>query len=147
MVDARGGLMNKISPEVIGPCIRGTRYLARKKWIEKYGLLPYGLCLLHACDNHLCVNIDHLFLGTQSVNMKDCVQKGRAVSNWPDRTGQLCSEKHKAMISQTLTGRSLSDEHKVALKAAFKESLSKPRITYFNGKPFHYINGKLVPID
>lgn len=39
--------------------------------------LGSALKVLHRCDNPRCINPDHLFLGTQSDNLNDCVRKGR----------------------------------------------------------------------
>jgi len=41
------------------------------------GPIPDGKVLCHKCDTKLCVNPDHMFIGTQSDNIRDCFSKGR----------------------------------------------------------------------
>jgi hypothetical protein len=42
------------------------------------GSIARGLCVLHECDEKLCVNPDHLRLGTHADNVTDKIKKGRA---------------------------------------------------------------------
>lgn len=48
----------------------------RVAWLLTHGFLPEGQSVLHHCDVPRCVNPSHLFLGTQSHNMRDASAKG-----------------------------------------------------------------------
>ena len=43
-------------------------------------LIKEGMCILHSCDNPLCVNPFHLSEGTQQENITDMCNKGRYYS-------------------------------------------------------------------
>lgn len=42
-----------------------------------YGEVPVGAMVLHRCDNSLCCNPSHLYLGDHAKNMADMVARGR----------------------------------------------------------------------
>jgi hypothetical protein len=51
---------------------------SRTSWLLYRGEIPGGQFVLHDCDNSLCVNPDHLYLGTQAQNMDDMAKRRRS---------------------------------------------------------------------
>lgn len=51
------------------------------------GDIPEGMCVLHKCDNPICVNPDHLWIGTRDENNKDRKKKQRGARNNGETNG------------------------------------------------------------
>lgn len=59
--------------------VAGKTYQAhRVAWQMEHGPIPSGAYVCHRCDTPACVNVAHLFLGTQRDNVRDAWRKGRA---------------------------------------------------------------------
>jgi hypothetical protein len=58
---------------------KGTNWILahREAFKQRYGEIPKGLYACHKCDNRLCVNPDHLFLGSAKDNAIDRDKKNR----------------------------------------------------------------------
>lgn len=55
----------------------------RLSWMYFIGPIPAGLSVLHRCNNRICVNPEHLYLGTHIDNMKD--RKAAGMYNIPHK--------------------------------------------------------------
>lgn len=73
----------------------------RASWEFYRGPIPEGMHVLHKCDVPLCVNPDHLFLGTQADNMRDKSLKGR----------QLYGENHPHYVHGRYVGDKQNPEY------------------------------------
>lgn len=49
----------------------------RFSWTIHNSPIPKGQSVLHKCDNPICVNPNHLFLGSQADNVADMMSKNR----------------------------------------------------------------------
>lgn len=78
----------------------GAVLLGRQKWsLHRLmytiynGSIPDGLCVCHSCDNRLCCNPAHLWLGTKGDNTRDAEAKGRLYN--PHKGKTHCKNGHE----------------------------------------------------
>lgn len=57
----------------------GAHVTAYRVFIGKF---ERGLVVCHRCDQPACINPEHLFVGTQSDNLQDAMNKGRRDFSW-----------------------------------------------------------------
>ncbi len=97
----------------------------RMAYIFKYGQIPDGKLVCHTCDNPLCINPDHLFLGTSLDNTHDMIKKGRAIyfkgeQVWKHKLKeQQVIDIRSKYASKRYTQQQLADEYKVSRHTIF----------------------------
>jgi len=88
----------------------------RASFLIYKGDIPRKFLVCHHCDNPSCVNPEHLFLGTNSDNMQDMLNKGRGNYAKGSTIGvSKLTEKGVIFIrASTLSSRELSQKFKVS---------------------------------
>lgn len=69
-------------------------------WLAHGSLPPAGKCVCHRCDNPICVNQAHFFVGTVAENNADMARKGRAARGSKHHWSKL-NEKQVAEIRRS----------------------------------------------
>lgn len=65
--------------------------------------IPLGMAVMHSCDNPPCCNPEHLSIGSQKDNMRDCSAKGRVKGTFTsDRSSGEQNSKAKLTATQVL---------------------------------------------
>ena len=72
-------------------------------------LILNNMEICHKCDNRLCINPEHLFMGTHRDNMKDCSKK-RRVHGILDEFGKSIDNGYRFKIGNIPIGRKLAKE-------------------------------------
>lgn len=124
-----------------------NHYAHRVSYFLAYGPFRRDAVICHKCDNPACINPDHLFLGTQKDNMRDCSGKGRTHNgpkpigdrHWTRKDPQkrikiLCGQNHprSKLTNKQVAEIRASKETGVAL--AGKYGVSPAVISYAKNK-------------
>ena len=92
----------------------------RYAYMSARGPIPDGMLVCHRCDNRLCQNPSHLFVGTYTDNNRDMFSKGRG--SQPPHSPRFTAE-------QVLRIRSKWIPHKVTMSMiALEEGVSRKAI-------------------
>lgn len=81
----------------LGTKEQGKGFVHRVSYEIHHGPIPAGMVVCHKCDVKLCVNPDHLFVGTHNDNSQDAKSKGRIASGerWAAANRDICKgERH-----------------------------------------------------
>jgi hypothetical protein len=99
----------------------------RYAWFRVFGKVP-TLCILHKCDNRICVRPEHLFEGTRSENTADMVAKGRAATGTRNGSARLTEAEIpeiRGALASGATLQSLADEYGVCIDTISKIKLGR----------------------
>lgn len=83
----------------------------RIAWELAKGPIQAGFQLNHECDNGLCIDVAHMYLGTQAQNMQDASERGRF--NVGHRTRKFTPDQ-RVELHERLRGSTWSDVKSVA---------------------------------
>ena len=113
-----------------------TVYAHRFAWTITFGPIPDNQCVCHRCDIPLCVNPNHLFLGTQAVNLEDARRKGRLVDGQHlIKVSDGAMQDIRRRYQPRVNGRRLAEEHGVSLSTILRIAAGTQRVVHTVSQP------------
>lgn len=94
----------------------------RFAWEITNGPIPNGLFVCHHCDNRLCVNPSHLFLGSAADNSGDMVAKNRVRHGAAHRNTKLTDKDvHEIRsLKGSMTYKALAQQYGISTTTAWR---------------------------
>ncbi len=96
----------------------------RASWVIHKGPIPDGKFVCHHCDNPICTNPDHLWIGTQKENNDDKIRKCRqantkpphkvGIENGASKLSEVQVKEIKILLEKGLTSREIGRQYDVS---------------------------------
>ena len=101
------------------------QYAHRVAWQLKHGPIPDGLLVLHVCDMPACINVNHLFLGTDADNMADKMAKGRWKGGAPKGDRNPMYGRRGVNTGERSTNHKLTQKQVDEIRSTYKRGVTR----------------------
>lgn len=81
----------------------------RVSYMIHVGPIPTGMFVCHTCDTKLCINPNHLFIGSHQDNMDDMNRKGRGLKGEQASNAKLTEAQVREAHKRRSTGEKVRD--------------------------------------
>lgn len=105
-------------PNNSGYPVTHTGLIHRKVYAFLNGKIPPNKLVCHSCDNRICINPSHLWLGTHEDNQNDKISKGRQSRLFGENNGRSKLKEHQVLniIKDNRNIKDIAKEHGVSFQ-------------------------------
>lgn len=89
-------------------------YAHRVSYRVHKGEIPDGMVVRHTCNNPLCVNPNHLLIGTQKENLQDMIDSGNSLRGGKNNMTKLTKEQVIFIKKSSMRGIDLANMFSVS---------------------------------